>query len=480
MSRAPLAPRPALWPPSQRRSLALRALEVGLDTPAAPELAERIAEYEEFPQAVIIRFEATVKRGKAEDNELGFRRFASEDFSRFGAFLQAARDDGRLCIPRADLRADPGPWLEKLMAEARGPSPDSKGARQVLTRGRRWIEHQPVPEPEGFRYYEPALFDLLSRLRLTRGEVVQVFGQVLGRAPEESAILELQTHTTPETLRDLLMRTPEGRRRQPPARLGWPLAQVFVSRRSKVIYCPIGKVACTFLKQQMVRISDVEEPERVLKSVHVETDSNRTGLQLKDYPLAEVRELIAAPDMLRFAVLRDPADRLLSAYIEKFVMMRMMKGNFQHSASVLTPVQTAQGLDAPDFERGISFRDFITYIVTQPPCELDTHWRPQHLYLDGIDYDHIYSIEQLGEVVDMLEARSGVSLPRRPTNTTGSGIGADHPGAADLLPAEIEALGRLSRASFFDAALESAIAEYFRDDYQLLEQARRQSSDEGI
>ena len=248
----------------------------------------------------------------------------------------------------------------------------------------------------------------------------------------------------------------------------WPLRQVFVSQRSKVIYCPIGKVACSFLKQQMVRISDVENPEWILRGVHFRTDHNNTGLELKDYTPQEALRMISSPEMFRFAVLREPGARLLSAYMEKFVINRAVPGNIFHTRSVIEPVQHALGLSDPDFGHGITFRQFIAQITSRPPRELDPHWRPQNLYLEGISYDRIYDFEEIDEVVSMLEARSGRQLPRQPANVTGSGLGRFQPGAADLLPAQVEAAGRLSRESFLQDDLQKAIEEYYQADYAIL------------
>ncbi len=248
----------------------------------------------------------------------------------------------------------------------------------------------------------------------------------------------------------------------------WPLRQVFVSQRAKVIYCPIGKVACSFLKQQMVRISDVENPDWILQDVHFHTDHSYTGLQLKDYTPQEALRIISSPEMFRFAVLREPGARLLSAYMEKFVINRTMPNNIFHTRSVVEPVQHALGRSNPDFEHGITFRQFITEVTSRPPRELDPHWCPQYLYLEGISYDWIYDYKEIDTVVSMLEARSGRRLPRQPSNVTGSGLGCFQPGAADLLPSQVEAIGQISRESFLQDDLQKAIKEYYQADYAIL------------
>lgn len=307
-------------------------------------------------------------------------------------------------------------------------------------------------------------------------EIREAFRFFLGRRPNPEAppVFASRAEMVRQILNSREFRTSPRGRKTP---LGWPLAQNFVSHRAKVIYCPIGKNACTFLKRQMVRVSDVDQAEYILPDIHVLTDRVCTGLQLSDYPEDEVRRLIADPAYLKVALLRDPVDRLLSAYFEKFVVNRTMPANAPHTGTVVRPVQAAQGLAAPDYDRGITFRDFVEFVTAQDPARLDPHWRPQHLYLQGMSWDRLYPLARLDAMIDMLEERSGRSgLPRMPQNETGSGKGKPHPGAADLLPAEILAAPRISKESYFDAALESAVTDYYSRDLDLLTQSETHST----
>lgn len=258
--------------------------------------------------------------------------------------------------------------------------------------------------------------------------------------------------------------------------LGWPLDQVFVSRAAGVIYCPIGKNACSYLKSLMLHLSDHPHAAVIAQNVHLLTDYVRTGLQLSDYEEGEVAAMIADPGILKVAVLRDSRDRLLSAYTEKLMLNRLAVGNIHHARSVVRPAQARRGVAAPDFDRGITFRDFVEQVTRDPRATLDPHWRPQHLYLQGIAYDRLYRFDAIDALVDDLEARAGRALPRQPRNVTGSGRGPLRPGAMDLLPAELAAGPRLDRESYFDEGLDRAIAAFFAADEALLTQARGRTS----
>lgn len=491
-----------VWP-APRKGAVLRLLaecgalpRAALRAPAAG--AERlIVAVAPFSEAVVPAFDEAVAEGRAEDSAEGFRRFASTFFGKLHVFrnrwLTEAAEPARLVVPLADLRADPVLWIGRILDFARPDLPAEDAARaKAVARARALLAADAAPGPAAFRYHDAALFDLLDRLALTREQVETLFRKTLGRAPAEAALLRFQALPSLADLRRALTASGEARQARgggpehpafaeaPPAlirteaylrwsqkqktRLGWPLAQVFVSRRSRVLYCPIGKVACTFLKQQMVRISDVAHPDLILSDISRLTDHIPTGLQLSDYPEAEARAMMADPAMWRVAVLRNPADRLLSAYVEKFVIGRNHPANIFHTRKV---VAAAQGRETPDIDGGISFRAFLETIAAAPPETLDPHWRPQAHYLTGMVYDRLFALEQIGAVVDELEARSGCVLPRQAQNVTDSGAGAAWAGAADLLPAQILARSRIGKASFLEPGLLELIDVHFAEDAAL-------------
>ncbi len=304
-------------------------------------------------------------------------------------------------------------------------------------------------------------------------DIEEAYTFFLGRRPD---INNPPKFDTIEQMKNALIKSVEFRKsgRAKKYDHGWPLGQTFISRKASVIYCPIGKNACTFFKRQMVRLEKVRHEQYVLKDVHSLTDKVNTGIQLSDYPPEKVTRFLASPKFMRFAVIRDPAERLLSAYIEKFVINRLAPGNMFHATQLVRPQQQAQGHDIPDFDLGITFRAFIAQITAMPPADLDPHWRPQHLYLAGIDSVRLYSFGDLERLIGDLEERCGDVLPRQPQNVTGSGQGELRTGAADLLPAQIMALPRLAVASFMDSETRALIDAYFHEDYALFERINLQ------
>lgn len=297
-------------------------------------------------------------------------------------------------------------------------------------------------------------------------DIVRTFRYLLGRKPNAAAMPRYDSvHQMLSTIfrSDEFKAAPKSRKNG----LTWPLSQVFVSQRAQVLYCPIGKNACTFLKRQVAASAGVENLPLVQRDIHLMTDRVNTGLQLSDYDLEKVDDFLGSADYLRFAVIRNPGDRLLSAFIEKFVINRSSPANINHTRTVIDPVQGAQGRDRPDYDLGISFRDFVTWVTAQPGTALDAHWRPQALYLKGVDYDRLYGFERLDAVIDLLEERSGIPLARQAQNVTGSGKGIAVEGADRFLPSDIAAQPRIDKASFLVPDLCDKIDSYFAEDTAL-------------
>lgn len=297
--------------------------------------------------------------------------------------------------------------------------------------------------------------------------------QVFLKRPAEPAVMSA-FGSVPELIQALL-RSAEFRK-SPQAKkydYGWPRAQFFISRIHKILYCPIGKNACTFLKRQMIRIESLKEEEFLLRDVHFLTDKVNTGLQISDFPPAEAEEALKSPDYFRFAVLRDPQDRLLSAYMEKFVIDRMSPGNIRHTGPVVGRVQNRHDPSMePDFDRGITFRAFLSYIFETSAAQLDPHWIPQANYLDGFSWS-LYGFDMIDLLVDELEARTGVNLPRQPDNFLGSGQGLRVEGALDMLPAQLQSHGRIARQSFWTDQTTAEARSYYARDYDYLKQVVR-------
>lgn len=297
---------------------------------------------------------------------------------------------------------------------------------------------------------------------------IEAYRLFLGRKPDDPSIFAGQTFD--ELVSSLywsreFQKSPRSKKNG----LGWPEAHYVVSRGNKIMYCPIATVDRAYFKRIMAEVADHPQKSVISRSPHVLTDHVKTGLQLSDYSDKVAKGIIGDDEMYRFAVLRDPGRRLLDAYIEKFVLRRQDPVTTEHyTAEIVGAVQQGEGLSEPDHARGISFRAFVEHVVQQPPETLDSHWRPQSLFLGGYDWT-LFMLDNISALIAELESRAGVGLDglsqERTDHATG---GAAQSGLDALLPAEIEALTSADPASFIPDDLDKAIRDYFAQDYALI------------
>lgn len=254
--------------------------------------------------------------------------------------------------------------------------------------------------------------------------------------------------------------------------LPWPTRSFMVSESHKVLFSPIAKCACTSLKTMMVHLAQVEQAERILKlGVHRVTDKFNTGMHLKDLPKKRALDIRNSTQYYKFAVIRDPIKRAISAYTEKFVVNRLVKANHLHTKKV---VKSVQGKENPDLDLGITFRQFVEFVTSQEQATLDPHWIPQCFYLRGVlKHDAIYRVDQLDKLKAKLESWTGVEIKLGQLNTStlppDSNIATtSYTGiAVDMLPTQLEEMGELYPEMFMEDELVEVLRHFYQQDYKL-------------
>ncbi len=196
--------------------------------------------------------------------------------------------------------------------------------------------------------------------------------------------------------------------------------------------------------------------------IHRNIDAFRTGIRLGDYPNDEAVALMSRADFYRFVALREPFDRAVSAYLDKFVLARNRSSSWQHTRAVVGDVQ---GTADPDFDAGISFAEFVEYLWRRRGARVDPHWSPQSEFMRGLEFDRIYNLDELSLLVSDLEARCGERLPLESRNRTRRRRDRVVPGCAFLRPGLLERPETLSSKSFLEPELAYKLTVTYRDDY---------------
>lgn len=157
-----------------------------------------------------------------------------------------------------------------------------------------------------------------------------------------------------------------------------------------VIYFNTQKNANSTLKAQFVEILGLPKTENFPKDIH----------HKYDFPSANQAEIKSKyQDFLRFAVLRNPWERLYSCYKNKI-----------EQGSTTGPDYILEC--SPDFRIGMSFEEFVGVVCEIPDSEADYHFCSQiylMLYPEGtFPINYLCTIENLAFHLDEIKSKTGI------------------------------------------------------------------------
>lgn len=238
----------------------------------------------------------------------------------------------------------------------------------------------------------------------------------------------------------------------------WPQSEYLVNHRHRFVLCPIPKVASSSLKQWFISTLDAADlPDDA---------SDRPHLALAEWSRGQE---MANIDGYRFvAFVREPARRLVSAYLQKVVV----RWNVPESPGRAIVQQVQQRLaHETDYERGITFREFVTAICKRPQAGMDVHWRPQNTFLP-IGFPRA-NVDLLGRVenfeVDLTRINESLGLQ---TTAEFNALRLDYQedfvsDAADWSAQRLRERGAFPAwRSFLDDALIARICDFYAADYE--------------
>lgn len=187
----------------------------------------------------------------------------------------------------------------------------------------------------------------------------------------------------------------------------FPFGDYLYDPARRLVCVAIPKNACTDLKHwfmSLVAPAKLAEPGFRL---HAYVRATHT---LAGKPRAEAERVVR--DSFTLAFVREPVSRVVSAYVEKFVRPGP-DALFEPAREVLA----ACGVDA---SRGITFREFVSFLERSQDEELESHWRPQENFVRGVRIDLLARMEDSARVLDELGRQFGMGAreARRP-NATG-------------------------------------------------------------
>lgn len=172
-----------------------------------------------------------------------------------------------------------------------------------------------------------------------------------------------------------------------------------LSLKNRYFFCEIAKSGCSAVKSELWRVekSDVPLPKPFLdtrQNVHAPFGQH---LLIKPFQVGkdQFNSFVTDPQVIKWAVVRDPFTRALSGYLDKVVRGARQAENIRKRVSLVW------GRPLKDIlSKTISFEDYCRALKTfKRPVDFDQHWRPQYRHICGdiIRYDHIFKLEELNQ-----------------------------------------------------------------------------------
>lgn len=155
--------------------------------------------------------------------------------------------------------------------------------------------------------------------------------------------------------------------------------------------------------------------------------------------------------MFAFAVVRNPYERIHSAYVDKCVFAPMFE-----PATILMPLRDELGVGSRD----VSLTEFLAYVAGQPDDERDPHW----MSMTGLVADDVVRTDYLGALETLADDMSAVFahiFPEQAPELVNANARRVSVAAPAPTGAELETIARLYEADFeaFGYSLDPARSE---------------------
>ncbi|XP_028933153.2 carbohydrate sulfotransferase 14, partial [Ornithorhynchus anatinus] len=187
------------------------------------------------------------------------------------------------------------------------------------------------------------------------------------------------------------------------------LRHLLVDDRHRFLYCYVPKVACSNWKRVLkVLAGALDSVDARLKMDH-----RRDLVFLADLPPREIRYRLR--HYFKFLFVRDPLDRLLSAYRNKFGEVREYQRRY--GAEIVRRYRPGARPDPPGDD--VTFAEFLRYLVDEEPERMNEHWMPVYQLCQpcAVRYDFVGSYERLeadaNAVLERVGAPRAVRFPAR-------------------------------------------------------------------
>ena len=176
------------------------------------------------------------------------------------------------------------------------------------------------------------------------------------------------------------------------------LHRLYVNDKYKFIYCEVPKVACTNWKRIMLILTgkmNTTNPSDLKPSL-VHTSYATSYLRtLNSYSSAEIQYRVR--NYYKVMFVRDPLERILSAYKNKFKPGNNAYFNNNYGRHIIKQHRVNATKAALRDGNDVTFNEFLNYLVDPRSQQLDIHWQEFHKLCRpcSVQYDYIGKYETL-------------------------------------------------------------------------------------
>ncbi|XP_075047847.1 carbohydrate sulfotransferase 14-like [Mixophyes fleayi] len=186
------------------------------------------------------------------------------------------------------------------------------------------------------------------------------------------------------------------------------LKHIIVNDKYKFLYCYVPKVACSNWK----RVLKVLDGHLENVDVKLKMDHKSDLVFLSDLSVEKIKYRLKY--YFKFMFVRDPMERLLSAYRNKFGEIKEYQQRY--GVEIVKRYRKNPGLSKGD---DVTFSEFLQYLLDEDVERMNEHWMPIYNLCQpcAVPYDFIGSYERLwddaNDVLKSIDAPTYVQFPER-------------------------------------------------------------------
>lgn len=195
-------------------------------------------------------------------------------------------------------------------------------------------------------------------------------------------------------------------------------ASITLMRRYNIVYVENSKVGCTKVKKYLLEIDNWPKrwDELIENEVYIHNKQLTGMIGAADLSYSGLSSILKNPTYFRFGFVRNPYDRLLSAYKDKILapQKKLDKKSYIGVACSIKSAMTGEDRRRINLdETPVTFEEFVSYVASQRSYDMDRHWYHQHLTMwhPFCKFDFIGRFERFPE--DLRDVLTKIGAPEK-------------------------------------------------------------------